>query len=211
MCPLLVRCNEVRAPCLCVVTLRVWSCSGCAPAFGSVLKHLCTCFICAHGYKVFLLWRFLLPPLYSHNICTPAYLCICSITDGMCPCSWLCPCFWSAPALAVPLPHTAKTQYRKFEGNIPRKGISQFPHSCVCERFISSHRSGYSATGKYVYRSWEYINRLQTHECGNWERVRAIPFLGIYKWDFRCSAGAVLAMGVLLVLLYSHTGQLLPG
>ncbi len=33
---------------------------------------------------------------------------------------------------------SAKTQYRKFETNIPRKGIgrrqSQFPHSCVCER-----------------------------------------------------------------------------
>jgi hypothetical protein len=35
---------------------------------------------------------------------------------------------------------TAKNQYRKFETNIPRKGIarpqSQFPHSSVCERFI---------------------------------------------------------------------------
>ena len=34
---------------------------------------------------------------------------------------------------------TAK-QHRKFETNIPRKGIArpqpQFPHSCVCERFI---------------------------------------------------------------------------
>ncbi len=39
--------------------------------------------------------------------------------------------------------HTAKTKYRNFETNIPRKGISgtqsQFPHSCVCERFIYSH------------------------------------------------------------------------
>ncbi len=46
--------------------------------------------------------------------------------------------------------HTAKTQYRKFETNIPRKGTarpqSQFPHSCVYERFIYSHdRSAYSA------------------------------------------------------------------
>jgi hypothetical protein len=36
--------------------------------------------------------------------------------------------------------YTGKTQYRKFETNIPRKEIarpqSQFPHSCVCERFI---------------------------------------------------------------------------
>ncbi len=92
------------------------------------------------------------------------------------------------------LPVTAKTQYRKFETNIPRKGIarpqSQFPHSYVCERFINSHdRSAYSAAGKYVDRSWEYIhvNRSQTHECGDWDCGRAIPFLGIHKWDFCCS------------------------
>ncbi len=39
--------------------------------------------------------------------------------------------------------YTAKTKYRNLETNIPRKGISgsqsQFPHSCVCERFIYSH------------------------------------------------------------------------
>jgi|688.fasta_scaffold416216_1 hypothetical protein len=34
-------------------------------------------------------------------------------------------------------------------------------------RFL--HRSAYSAAGKYVIRSWEYINRSQTHECGNWD------------------------------------------
>ncbi len=48
---------------------------------------------------------------------------------------------------------TAKNKYRKFEKNIPRKGIagpqSQFPHSFVCERFIYSHdRSANSAAGK---------------------------------------------------------------
>jgi hypothetical protein len=49
-------------------------------------------------------------------------------------------------------PCTAKKKYRNFETNIPRKGISgpqsQFPHSCVCERFIYSHDgSPYSAGG----------------------------------------------------------------
>ncbi len=43
--------------------------------------------------------------------------------------------------------HTAKTQYRRFETNIPRKGIawpqSQFPHSCVSERFIFSHKRSF--------------------------------------------------------------------
>jgi hypothetical protein len=47
---------------------------------------------------------------------------------------------------------------------------SQFPHSCVCERFIYSHdRSAYSTAGKYVDQSGKYINRSQTHEWGNWD------------------------------------------
>ncbi len=87
---------------------------------------------------------------------------------------------------------TAETQYREFETNISRKGItrpqSQFPHSCVCVRFIYSHdRSAYSAAGKYVNWSWDYINRSQTRECGNWDCGRAIPLLGIHKWNFRRS------------------------
>jgi hypothetical protein len=54
--------------------------------------------------------------------------------------------------------HTAKTQYRKFETNIPRKGIarpqSQLIHSCGCERFIYYHDwSAYFAAGKYVDQS----------------------------------------------------------
>jgi hypothetical protein len=53
---------------------------------------------------------------------------------------------------------------------------------------MNSHdRFAYSGAGKYVDRSWEYINRSQTHECGNWDRGRATSLLGIYKWDFRCS------------------------
>ncbi len=100
-----------------------------------------------------------------------------------------------------------KTQYRKFETYIPTKGIvrpppppqSQFPHSCVCDRFLYSHgRSAYSAAGKYVDRSWVHINRSQTHECGNWYWGRAIPFLGIHKWDFRCRAVPITIIYILL-------------
>ncbi len=40
---------------------------------------------------------------------------------------------------------------------------------------------------KYVYRSWGYINRSQTHECWNWGWGRAIPRKGIYKRDSPCS------------------------
>jgi hypothetical protein len=37
--------------------------------------------------------------------------------------------------------------------------VSQFLHSYICETFIYfQDRSAYSAEGKYVYRSWEYIN-----------------------------------------------------
>jgi hypothetical protein len=41
---------------------------------------------------------------------------------------------------------------------------------------------------KYVDRSWEYIIRSQTHECGKsglWDR--AIPRKGIHTWDFSCN------------------------
>ncbi len=112
--------------------------------------------------------------------------------------------------------YTAKGQCRKVEKHIHRKGIarrqSQFPHSCVCERFIYSHdRSAYSAAGKYVDRSWVYINRSQTHECRNWVWGRAIPRKGINKWDFRCSVyaerfshlwGNVLMFIIYLILSY---------
>jgi hypothetical protein len=39
--------------------------------------------------------------------------------------------------------------------------------------------------------SLEYINRSQTHECGNWDRGREIPRKGIHKWDFPCSVSNV--------------------
>jgi hypothetical protein len=39
-----------------------------------------------------------------------------------------------------------------------------------------------------VDRSCEYtVNRSQIHECGNWERGRTVPFLGIHKSDLFCS------------------------
>jgi hypothetical protein len=37
----------------------------------------------------------------------------------------------------------------------------------------------------------EYINRSQTHECGNWDCGRIISRKGIHKWDFPCSVYAV--------------------
>jgi hypothetical protein len=54
------------------------------------------------------------------------------------------------------------------------------------EIYIFPGLAAHSAAGKYVNRSWEYINRSQTHECGNWDWGRAIPRKGINKWDFPC-------------------------
>ncbi len=43
---------------------------------------------------------------------------------------------------------------------------SQFPHSC-CERLIySQDRSTYFPAAEQADRSWEHINRSQTHKCG---------------------------------------------
>jgi hypothetical protein len=44
----------------------------------------------------------------------------------------------------------------------------------------------------------EYINRLQTHECGNWDCGQAIPFLGIFVSNFRYCFFAVQA-GITLI------------
>ncbi len=63
---------------------------------------------------------------------------------------------------------------------IPFLGIgrfqSQFPHSCFCEWFIySEERSTYFLQqNKQIHNAWEYMNRSQTHECGNWDCGRAI-------------------------------------
>ncbi len=58
----------------------------------------------------------------------------------------------------------------------------------ILQNIYSHDRSAYSAAGKYVDRSWEYLNLLETHKYGNWDSGRAISFLGIHKCDFHCSA-----------------------
>ncbi len=50
---------------------------------------------------------------------------------------------------------------------------------------------------KYVDRSWEDINRSQTHEYWNWDQGRAIPKKGIHNWVFRCSVKSIFIQLVL--------------
>jgi hypothetical protein len=78
---------------------------------------------------------------------------------------------------------------RKSHLCVPRKGIarpqSQFSHLCVYDRFIyDQNRSTYFPTAAFADRSWQYMNRSQTHECGNSYWGRVIPFLGIFVSNF---------------------------
>ncbi len=45
----------------------------------------------------------------------------------------------------------------------------QFPHSCVCERFIYFSGSVHIFGCSKIDRSWKYINLSQIDECRNWE------------------------------------------
>ncbi len=83
--------------------------------------------------------------------------------------------------------YTAKTKCRKIKTNIPRKGILEPQFMCLWATYIFPRWVCLFCWRKYVDRSWEYINRSQTHECGNWGWGRVIPRKGIYKRYCRCS------------------------
>ena len=115
---------------------------------------------------------------------------------------------WKSKSRYIPC-HTLQ---RKSHLCVPRKGIarpqSQFTHSCVCERFIYSHNrvlpillqeNIWPDLGNTVY----FKNRSHTHECGNWDWGRAIPFLEMRNWDFCCSAKSELYKECSVLLLSS--------
>jgi hypothetical protein len=52
---------------------------------------------------------------------------------------------------------------------------------------------------EWADRWWEYINRSQTHECGNWDRDPDIPFLGIFVSKFRCFVFAVYPIMIMMM------------
>ncbi len=113
--------------------------------------------------------------------------------------------------------------YKQAFGNLSTEQwtglINKFKQGC-CALQRKSHlwilRKGiaYSAAGKYVDRSWKYINHTQTHECGTWDWGRAIPFLGIFVLNFRycvfvvCSYYCLPIRALMYVLLSPDTVRL---
>ena len=69
---------------------------------------------------------------------------------------------------------------------------NSYTHISVRDLYIFPRiGSVYFAAAQYVDRSCEYINRSQTHECRNWERGRAVSFLGIFVSTIGYSVFAV--------------------
>ncbi len=83
---------------------------------------------------------------------------------------------------------------------IPRKGnsaasVSISSFMCLWMIYIfpgSIHTFSCSRIGRMIVG---YVNHSQTHECGNWDWGRPIPFVGIFVSNFRYSAFAVQDQG----------------
>jgi hypothetical protein len=142
-------------------------------------------------------------------------------------CTWFCGTFLLAGYVSKTQDSSSVRTARKIPFMYCFLGIarpqSQFPHSCVCEQFLNIARIGplhiFPAAEYKADRWWEYINRSQTHECGNWDCGRAIPFLGIFVSNFwywffavRVSGSQyyifVVSKWLILFLFLGHQGHL---
>jgi hypothetical protein len=99
-----------------------------------------------------------------------------------------------------PAYHTAKTQYRKFETNIPRNGLRGLSpnvhiHVSVSNLYIPMVGLPILLAGKYAGRFWEYTNRLQAHELEI--GTEAVQFL---FWGYRNGIFIAVQIEVLVIL-----------
>ncbi len=98
-------------------------------------------------------------------------------------------CCWQEAANWSPV---STTHSQAISVNLRKRCLWHTHCKDTIPKILNKYWSAYSAARKYVDRSREYINRSQTLECGNWDWGRAFPFLGIHKWDIRCSAWCTL-------------------
>ncbi len=78
----------------------------------------------------------------------------------------------------IPKIENKYSQERNFAATVP---ISTFV--CLWAIYIFPPSICLFWCRKYVDQSWEFINRSQTHECGNWDWGRAIPRKAVSVWD----------------------------
>ncbi len=121
--------------------------------------------------RTFILKYIQLFSLISHKICWNTVSC--KYFDNHCTLQRKMPKVWNK-----------YSQKRNMGASVP---ISIF--MCLWANYIFPWWVCLFCWMKYVDLSWEYINRSQTHECGNWGWGRAIPRKGIYKRNCRCSVG----------------------
>ncbi len=129
------------------------------------------------------------------NLPSPAVLC-----SGQKHGRWI---QWKWQSRATDIPFYCRTctaMENPFMCSQKKNCAASVPHSCVCELFIySQDRSTYFPAAEQADRSWEHINRSQTHEWGNWDWGRAILFLGIFVSNFRYCVFAVWSRKEMLI------------